>query len=191
MQLYRFRLGIGDDSGGFRDDSFCSGFLELRGTNWCLHLTSKFQEGRTKSCRLLSCLLLVGADIACMESTLFRWVWMPSAMTKCPKYSKDFLPNWHLSGLSFRLAAHNLLKTSRRFTKCSSKFFPKTMMSLRYAKHYGSMSGPIMSISRWKVADALCRPNGITVSWNNPLEGSVKEVTCLLSVGRGLPISLF
>lgn len=56
--------------------------------------------------------MLVSAGIVWIQSTLSGSVRMPSAVTKCPKYFRFFLPNLHLSGLSFKLAARSLLTTA-------------------------------------------------------------------------------
>lgn len=105
----------------------------------------------------------LGASIVFMDSTMSGSVVIPPDDTKCSRYRIDRRSNLYFSGFNFGFAVLNRFNTSLTWFRCSSI---------------------ILSIKRWKVA-AECCPNGITVNWNSPLDGTVKAVMGLQAEDHG------
>ncbi|XP_044752605.1 uncharacterized protein LOC123312307 isoform X1 [Coccinella septempunctata] len=74
---------------------------------------------------------VLGAGNDTMDATLSGSVQMPSEVTTCPRYFRDFRTNSHLSGLRRKLASLSRLNTSLKFSMCSSKVSPRTTISSR------------------------------------------------------------
>ena len=87
----------------------------------------------------------------------------PLSDITCPRNETDFWNILHFEGLSFNRAPRKRSKNVLRRLRCSWTPDAKTMMSFKYTKQISRLSpAMIISISRWKVAGAPVRPNGIT-----------------------------
>ena len=95
----------------------------------------------------------------------YLYPYIPSTVTRCPKYFTCFSNNAHVFALNFMPAVVIRHRTSLRFLRYSSKILAITIMSPRYARQVfqcGSLSTRPISLTN--VGRAIRRIYGITLN---------------------------